>query len=55
MIQQICQIVDYGNRKNIKEDLAADKWIRENAEVFNEGTYNQRKAKSHTAKSMGFR
>lgn len=45
MIQQICQIVDYSTRKDIKQNVAADKWIKENAKVFQEGNYNKKKMK----------
>jgi hypothetical protein len=45
MVQQICQIIDYSSRKNIKEEVAADKWIEDNAWVFNDGSYNKNKIK----------
>lgn len=45
MIQQICQIVDYSSRKDIKKNMAADKWIKENAVVFQEGHYNRKRIK----------
>lgn len=45
MVQQICQIIDYSSRKNIKEEVAADKWIKDNARVFNDGSYNKNKIK----------
>lgn len=43
MIQQICQIIDYSSQKGIKRELAADKWIKENAEKFNAKNYSTKR------------
>ena len=42
MIQQVCQIVDYGKKQEMKKNIAANDWISQNAKPFNDGCYNKK-------------